>query len=98
MGRIFEPSSDKPISVHEHLRNEGYKKWYFTFGCGQVNAGKCQPIYAKSANKAREKMFDIYGEKWCWQYTEEEWKEIEDRPDRYWPMEEELPELVMREE
>ena len=38
------------------------KKFYFTFGCGQNNAGYCQPVYAKDYETARKRMFGIHGE------------------------------------
>jgi len=50
--------------------------YFFTFGSGQLNEGKCQPIYAESFIKARERMFEVYGDKWGFQYEENEWKKI----------------------
>lgn len=44
---------------------------YFTFGVGQELAGHVQPIKAESAEAARAKMFEVYGKKWAFQYSEE---------------------------
>jgi hypothetical protein len=65
-------------------------KYIFTFGCGQENAGHCQPIFAGSYGAAREKMFELHGEKWAFQYTGEEWEGLKSREDRYFPLETEL--------
>jgi hypothetical protein len=46
---------------------EQEKDFYFTFGCGQANAG-CYVKIRGSFNSAREEMFRRYGPKWCWQY------------------------------
>lgn len=39
-------------------------------------------------------MFDKYGDDWGFQYSEETWKEMENDPDRWYPMEKELKEDV----
>ena len=62
---------------------------YFTFGCGQKHEGKCQPIEASDAGIARDKMVEIFGVKWSFQYTEEEWDAI--KKDTRYPTETELP-------
>lgn len=49
------------------------KMFVFTFGAGQVNEGKCQPIIAKSMQDARLKMIDMYGTNWSMAYTGEDW-------------------------
>jgi len=67
------------------------KTWYFTFGVGHHNAGKCQPILASSWDSARAKMFELYGDKWCWQYPAEKWEEMKNDTTRTYPLEEELP-------
>lgn len=48
-------------------------KYIFTFGSGQENAGRCQPIVATNEIQARQRMFEVYGNKWAFMYTEEEW-------------------------
>jgi len=63
--------------------------WYFTFGCGQKHAGKYVKIMG-TFNQARHKMFDKYGKDWGFQYSEKRWKEMEENPNRFWPMETEL--------
>lgn len=52
--------------------------WRFTFGCGQEHAGYCQPIYG-TFNSTRKKMFDMYGSKWSFQYSEEQWEKAVER-------------------
>ena len=68
------------------------KTWYFTFGCGQLHAGRVQPIVAESYDEARAKMFQMYGGAWCFQYSNEDWADIKKRRD-IWsvPVETELP-------
>lgn len=61
---------------------------YFTFGSGDINEGWCQPIVATSAKKAREHMFRLHGDKWCFQYSEAKWQEMKNE-DRWWPIEQE---------
>jgi len=53
------------------------KTWYFTFGCDHPLAKSVQPIRASSAWHARLKMIDMYGKKWCWQYDEEQFAEVQ---------------------
>lgn len=48
-------------------------KYYFTFGCGQRNAGMVQPIMASSMEEARKIMVEHYGTEWSFSYTEDEW-------------------------
>ena len=63
--------------------------YYFTFGHGHEHYGyyvKIKGTYAV----ARAKMFERYGDKWAFQYSEEDWQKIIDDPHRWWPMEEEL--------
>lgn len=66
--------------------------WIFTFGCGRDaygnNAGKAVKVYASSYEEAREKMCEKYGTKWAFQYSESEWTETENDPNRFWDMEE----------
>lgn len=77
------------MKVLSQAELEKKQKWRFTFGCGHELANYCQPIIGTYMS-AREKMFEMYGDKWCMQYSEEQWKEIEDMPDRFWRMEEDL--------
>lgn len=65
-------------------------KWYyFTFGYGQPYEGYYVKIKG-DYGAARQKMFEKYGTKWAFQYSEEEWREIEQDPERWWAMEKEL--------
>lgn len=51
--------------------------FYFTFGVGQRLAYRVQPIEAESYDLAREAMFEMYGDKWAFQYDSKAWAEIE---------------------
>lgn len=46
---------------------------FFTFGLGQALQGHVQPIKAVSSAAAREKMIEVYGRKWAFQYSEKEY-------------------------
>ncbi len=70
---------------------EEEQTWIFTFGSGQQHAGHFVRING-TFDSARAEMFDRYGEDWGFQYSEEKWKEMEDNPSRWWPMEKELVE------
>lgn len=63
--------------------------WIFTFGNGQKHAGKYVKIRG-TFNQARKKMINKYGKEWCFQYSEKEWKDMEEDPKRCWLMETEL--------
>ena len=51
-------------------------KFYFTFGSCETHAhpGCVQPIIAEDYGSARQAMFQEYGDKWAFSYTEEEWE------------------------
>lgn len=66
------------------------EKFIFTFGGNHPLEGKCQPIYAKSYNEARNKMIEIHGMSWAFQYTNEDWEKARNDENRFWPMEIEL--------
>lgn len=61
--------------------------YIFTFGCGQLHAGKAVKI-AGNFKEARQKMFAKYGPRWAFQYSEEQWNKFLNDPDRCWPIEE----------
>lgn len=63
--------------------------WIFTFGAGQEHGGKYVRIKG-TYGEAREKMCNKYGNKWAFQYPEEEWNEYKNNPNRDWEMETEL--------
>lgn len=48
--------------------------FYHTFGLGHEHQGKVQPIIARNAVDAYRAMLEKYGDKWAFQYTEEEWE------------------------
>ena len=65
--------------------------WYFTFCSGDpINGGWCQPIEAPSYSAARQKMFATWGDRWAFQYSEEEWLRYKRDLRRWLPMEKEL--------
>jgi len=68
-------------------------KFIFTFGSGQKNEGRAQPIIAEDILQAREKMISVYGIKWGFCYSEEEWVNMKNDPHRLYPLEKLLPEL-----
>lgn len=72
-------------------------EWIFTFGCGQPLAGKCVRI-SGSYGDARKKMCSVFGDKWAFQYSVEEWEKMKIDPNRKWPMEEELDLISLKEE
>ena len=53
---------------------EKLKTFYFTFGGGQTHQGHYQPIMAIDSKRARNKMVEIYGREWAFDYNEEQWK------------------------
>ena len=63
--------------------------WIFTFGSGHAYPGKYVRVYG-TYREARIKMMDFFGLHWGFQHSEQEWKEMEADPERYWPMETEV--------
>ena len=72
---------------------EKQKKFYCTFGFGQLHAGYVLPLIAVSENQARRYMVEAFNGQWCGTYSEEYWNEMKNDPNRMWPMEKELPTL-----
>ena len=71
------------------------KKYYFTFmGDDLLYHNKVQPILAEDYGAARSLMFGRYGDKWAFQYTQEQWEEWENKRPWYYPKEIELPPIV----
>ena len=52
--------------------SEKLVKQVFTFGFGQPHEGKYFVIKAKTKDKCRKKMFELFGQKWSMQYNNEE--------------------------
>lgn len=50
------------------------KKHYFTFGQNSYYHNHVQIIYAESPEQAEDKMFELWGSQWAFQYTEEQWQ------------------------
>ena len=70
--------------------------WYFTFLSDDFTKGDyVQPIRAKSFGEARSKMFELYGEKWCFQYSEEQWEDWNRRRPHGFPIERELELIIV---
>lgn len=67
--------------IDRHISGKEKEKqyWIFTFGCGQKGAGTAVKI-AGTYGEAREKMCNKYGNKWAFQYSEEEWNEYQNDP------------------
>lgn len=85
MGATFEVNTPEEMCNNK----EPEQWWIFTFGGGHAHPGRYVKIRG-SYGEARKKMFDKYGDKWCFQYSEEKWEEMKNDPDRRWPMETEL--------
>lgn len=64
------------------------KYWIFTFGCGQLHAGKAVKIAGENFFDARQKMINKYGKEWAFQYSEDNWKRREKDAQRHYKMEE----------
>lgn len=60
--------------------------WYFTFGSNSSNEGKCIKLYGTYSG-TRGDMFEMFGNKWAFQYSEHDWESMKSNPDRTWPME-----------
>lgn len=71
------------------LPEEKPEYWIFTFGCGQPHAGKYVKIRG-SYYEARQKMITHYGKEWCFQYSEKDWENMKNDPNRWYPLETEL--------
>lgn len=70
---------------------------YFTFGCGQENAGMVQPIVARNIFDARSLMFDLHGTKWSFMYDASQWQECKEKAkERGYPIERELPLVTVK--
>lgn len=50
------------------------KKYYFTFLMSDTPRYNCYHVEEGSYEEAREKMIQLYGTNWAFQYSEEEWK------------------------
>lgn len=50
------------------------EKYYFTFLMSDTPRCRCYHVEEGSYEEAREKMIQLYGTNWAFQYSEEEWK------------------------
>jgi len=53
-------------------------KQIFTFGYGQKHEGKYYVINAKTKDECRAKMFELFGQKWSFQYNSEKAAGVEE--------------------
>ena len=72
-------------------------KFYFTFGSSKDHAHPrmALPIVADNYAIAREAMFKLYGDKWAFQYTAEQWECMKQRSrsEAFFDLESELDEI-----
>lgn len=68
--------------------------WYFTYGVDHEYSNYYTKIKG-TYHDARAKMFELHGDKWCWQYSEDEWDEIKNDPKRFWDMGKLLEEIEL---
>lgn len=47
--------------------------WYFTFGFSQPNARCYYVVREATGDQARERMFELFGREWGFQYDEVAW-------------------------
>lgn len=74
------------------------EKFIFTFPGNHPLKNYIQPIFAKDVNTARAKMFERYGNKWGFFYTEEKWRQWEKEAKKMGlPMETELNPIYCKE-
>lgn len=59
----------------------------FTFGAGHLLSGTAIKVKGDK-QESRKRMFDFYGDRWAFQYSEEEWEKMKNDPNRDHPMEE----------
>lgn len=65
--------SNVESNLETYMKNT--KKWYFTFGCGTEDPHRnCYTVIeAESYESARNEMFNRFGSKWAFQYSEDDW-------------------------
>ena len=49
--------------------------YIFTFGQNSPNRGRCVKLFG-SYTETRKKMFELFGCKWAFQYSEADWNKI----------------------
>lgn len=65
------------------------EEWIFTFGVGHEHRGHFIRIKG-TYEEARAKMCEIFGMRWAFQYSAEEWNKWAKDPSRRWAMETEI--------
>lgn len=65
------------------------EEWIFTFGVGHELRGHFIRIKG-TYEEARAKMCEIFGMRWAFQYSAEEWNKWAKDPTRQWDMETEI--------
>ena len=53
--------------------------WYFTFGTDHEKSRYIVRINEPDWGKARDRMFELYGAKWSWQYDRQKGEELVQR-------------------
>ena len=61
--------------MENQMTGQEQNNWYFTFGCGTKHADRYVKITTSDYGRARQLMFERYGKKWAFQYSEEEYDE-----------------------
>jgi len=56
------------------MASEKKENWYFTFGVGHGNRMFCVRIVG-TYGSARERMFELFGKVWSFQYSEKQFNE-----------------------
>ena len=74
---LLEEAIKEVVEMEGGGKNQTY---YFTFCGDSENSHRYRKIVAKDYHRAREKMFELHGKKWAFQYTEESFKE---QPKKY---------------
>ena len=67
-------------NIGTHISKDIEQYWVFTFGKGHENEGHYVIIYG-TFDKARDKMFDMYGQEWSTQYSKLEWDRLSNSGD-----------------
>lgn len=99
--KMFKTSDNKlpsgiEIKCHSCKKiNTTDEVWIFTFGQSREVYGERANHFVRIAgtySEARAEMVNRYGDRWAFQYSEREWRQMQEAPDRYWPMETEFVE------
>ena len=85
---VMQSYAEEILEIIEKREESKMKTYIFTFGCGHPFAGRYVKIDG-TYEGAREKMFEMFGKNWAFQYEESEYHEwFEKHPEV--PKEEEM--------